>query len=87
MLDKNDVALLKGMFGELLHHELKANNKVFGNDLKREIRDEVHTLITASESRLIKRMDRLRDEIVDDVGSLFDENVLPQITELQLKLA
>lgn len=91
MLDNNDVALLKGMFGEILVD----NNNVFKTEikqefrqglaqalvennhvLKREIRDEVHSLIAASETRIITQ-----------IADLLHESVFPQITQLQAKLA
>lgn len=84
MLDTNDIAQLRGMFGELLVE----NNRT----LKREIRDETHSIVSAavfaSEQRLIQRIDdvekNLRQEIhdvKDAVIDIIDESVLPQIEE------
>lgn len=53
MLDKKDMTLLRGMFREVLEE----NN----HSLKREIRDEMHSVVNAavfaSEERMMKRMD------------------------------
>lgn len=64
MFDANEIAQLRG----ILHEVLQQNN----TDLKREMRDEVYSLISASEKR-----------IVSEIGELFDASVLPQIAELQ----
>lgn len=75
MLDNNDIALLKGMFeaqDTRFHHIITENNRV----LKREIRDEVHSLIAASETRVITH-----------IADLLHESAFPQITQLQAKLA
>ena len=82
MLDKNDIAILWGMFTE--------NNSI----LKREIRDEMHALIKASEAglireirstegRMITRMDSMKQEITDGVIDVIDDNILPQVQELR----
>ncbi len=97
MLDKNDIKLLKGMFKENnvslrqefkqeLKHELKTNNEVFGRDLKREIRDEMHSSISASENRVMKRMELLRLEMSLDMANFFDDRILPQIDRLDVRL-
>ena len=86
MLTKNDKLEIRGIFTEVLS---KNNEHIFQmmRDFKREIRDEVHSLIFASESRMMQRMDakleKLRTDIVNDIGSILDEAVLPQIAELQ----
>lgn len=75
MFDTNDIELLRGMFKEQdsrLLNAIKENN----HDLKKEIRDEIHALITASEKR-----------IVTEISELLDTAVLPQITELQTDMA
>ena len=48
MLDKKDIEILRGMFRE--------NNEIFATQLKREIRDEIHSFIRASESRILDAM-------------------------------
>ncbi len=82
MLTKNDKAEIRGIFIEVLS---KNNEHIFQimRDFKRDIRDEMHSLILASESRMMQRMDKLRSDIVNDIGSILDEAVLPQIAELQ----
>lgn len=64
MLDNNDITLLERMMRGLMQEALQQNNV----SLKREIREEVHSLISASEHRLIKRMDTVRFEIVSDLA-------------------
>lgn len=83
MLDKNDIKILRGMFRE--------NNEVFGAQLKREIRDEMYSVVNgavvASERRMIERMDSKMDsvkkEIIDGIIDVLDDNILPQIQELR----
>ncbi len=84
MLNKNDIQILRDMFRE--------NNEVFGSQLKREMRDEIHAIVNgavfASEERLSKKIDTLRDDILD----LVNEEILPQIDQcqrdiVQLKIA
>jgi len=89
MFTKEDVKVLRGMFQE--------NNKVlFGHmderdrDLKREIRDEMQSLISASEVRMIARIDAVEakvDGLRSDILEVIDDAILPQIAELQLKIA
>ena len=74
MLDKQDITLLRGMFRE--------NNE----DLKRDIRDEIHSSILASEHRMITRMDAMEDRILSNFNSFMDISVLPQIAELQVDM-
>ncbi|MEK9155596.1 MAG: hypothetical protein AAB839_03015 [Patescibacteria group bacterium] len=66
MLDQKDIHNLRGMFGELL----RENNEIFGRELKRDIRDEMHALIAASERRVI-------GEITEFIAS----SLLPQIDD------
>ncbi len=86
MLDTKDIEILRGMFRE--------NNEIFGAQLKREIRDEMYSVVKASEASLIRRMDSMKDElltrmdsmkkeIIDGVIDVIDDGVLPQIEELQ----
>lgn len=78
MLDKNDVALLRGMFLE--------NNEVFGRQLRRELRDEIHSVVNAavfaSEQRLMQRMDEMQDGILE----VINDGILPQIEENRLDI-
>ena len=62
MLDKKDIEILRGMFRE--------NNEIFATQLKREIRDEIHSFIRASESR-----------ILDAMGSMMDVQIAPRFDE------
>ena len=73
-MNENDIIQLKALFAEQDKRfvvALKQNNQ----DLKVEIRDEVHELIVAEEKRIISA-----------VGEILDESVLPQITELQREI-
>jgi len=90
MLSKKDIASLKMMVGELL----VVNNQTLRSDLTYEIREEMHSLIAASETRmttLVKQeikgvredIQLLRTEVVE----IIDESILPQITDLQLRIA
>lgn len=63
MLDKNDIKVLQGMFD------------AHGQMLKREIRDEVHSLIRASEHRII-------GEITDFIAS----SIVPQIDDHDVRI-
>ena len=73
-MNENDIIQLKALFAEQDKRfvvALKQNNQ----DLKVEIRDEVHELIVAEEKRIISA-----------VGEILDASVLPQITELQREI-
>jgi hypothetical protein len=67
MLSKNDIQILRGMFEE--------NNHV----LKREIRDEMHALIAASESKVIHRIELVKEEIIDGIIDTLDRDVYPRL--------
>ncbi len=75
MLSKNDIQILRGMFRE--------NNEVFGSQLKREIRDEMHALISASESKVIHRLEAkiesVKEEIIDGIIDVLDRDVYPRL--------
>jgi hypothetical protein len=86
MLSKNDIATLHGMFGKLL----RENNEVFGRELKRDVRDEIHSVVngavSASEQRMTEHMDVVEQRMIariDDGQSAIleaiDELVLPRI--------
>ncbi len=80
MLSKNDIQILCGMFEE--------NNHV----LKREIRDEMHALIVSSESKVIHRIELVKEEIIDGIIDILDRDVYPRLDGhdqdiAQLKLA
>ena len=75
MLDKQDIAILREMFVE--------NNHV----LRREIRDEFHSVlkaeITGSERRMIARMDIMKDEVIDGTLDILNDDVLPRVHVLE----
>ena len=82
MLSKNDLNELRGIMREVVEE----NNGV----LKREIRDEVHSLIKASEAGLIRRMDekmdQMKTEILDGVDDIVGGSLLPQIDDLDRRV-
>ncbi len=77
MLDKNDIQILREMFRE--------NNLTNNSILKREIRDEMHSVIRsevfASETRMMKRMKEMKEEIIDGITDVLDNSVLPRLDE------
>jgi hypothetical protein len=94
MLNTKDIALLQGMFQEQdkkfdrrLEERLEANNHI----LKREIRDEFHSVlkgeISTSERRMIARMDGVKEEILDGVSEIIGDRVLPQIDGLDHRVS
>ncbi len=97
MLNKNDVTMLRGMFVEVLDDrdvQWKADLDQRFHDFKHEIRDEIHSVVngavSASEARMMNRMDgsleRVKVEIIDAIGEILDESVLPQISDLQVDM-
>ncbi len=88
MLDKEDIAVLRGMFTE--------NNAI----LKREIRDELHSVVNAavfaSEQRMMKEFERVQKEfervheeiegVKDAVIDLVDETIMPKIEDNRMEI-
>lgn len=68
MLDKKDIEILRKMFQE--------NNELFGSCLKREMRDEMHAIVRASERRVI-------GEITDFIA----QSLLPQIDDHDVRIS
>lgn len=81
MLDTKDIQMLERMFGKILAEGLRANNEVFGSQLKREIRDEMRALLSASETRIMKKAHEIKVEIIDGITDVLDEGVLPRLDE------
>lgn len=78
------LAIIQNTVPRMIHEQLEINNHI----LKMEIRDEVHSLIKASEAGLIRRMDVLEekltkrmDEGFSSVLELIDDGLIPQIQE------
>ena len=71
MLDKGDIKVLQGMFEE------------HGKMLQREIRDEVHSLLRASEHRIIGE---ITEFIADAIISQIDDHKT-RMTRLEEKIA
>lgn len=86
MLDKQDIALLQGMFDK---QELKFDKKL--NDVRDELCDRMDGKITAaihaSEGRMLRRMTAMETRIINGVNELISDTILPQIEELRLKCA
>lgn len=90
MLDAQDIALLRGMFSEQETRILgivKRNNDVLRSDIMVDVRDEMHSCITAavgsSEKRVMNRIDQLIFDVRLCFAEILDERILPQITHLQ----
>lgn|SRR3989338_1191150 len=95
MLSAKDIQLLEKMFGKITENMvtkdmLRENNEVFGRQLKREMRDEIHAVVNgavfASEARMMKRMDNLREEILDGVSDIVGDEIFPQIDDLEIRV-
>ncbi|MEK9155662.1 MAG: hypothetical protein AAB839_03360 [Patescibacteria group bacterium] len=74
MLSKNDLHLLRGMFDNfhgVLRTELQEMFDEHGRTQKREIRDEMHSLLRAQ-----------KVEIVSEITEFIDSAILPQISDL-----
>ena len=82
MLDKQDIALLEGMFARHTVHfkEILDQNN---HDLKREIRDEMHSLLAALKTEFKTEIAALKVEIITGVTDLIDDGILPQIDDLR----
>ncbi len=89
----NSISALKetlpGMIKEVVQDLLEQNNHM----LKREIRDEIYSANKALENQLRRdmqqmrldiysNMQKMRVEIVTDIGEILDQSILPQITSL-----
>lgn len=91
MLDKEDIALLRGMF----------------SDVKHEMRDEIHSVVNAAvfalEQRMMKEFERVQKEfdrvqkefervheeiegVKDAVIDLVDETIMPKIEDNRLEI-
>ena len=87
-MKKSDLLEIREVVKEVVSEAIEANNHV----LKREIRDEFHSVlkgeIVASERRMITRMDQMEtrlekrmDEGFGAMTDLIDDGILPQIDE------
>lgn len=77
--------VLPGMFRE---HEIRFDQKL--DDLKMNLRDEIHSTVKASEAGLIRRMDALEQEMKEGfqtVLEVIDEGIDPQIQEQKKDIA
>jgi len=88
MLNKEDVRVLRGVIGEMLEE----NN----HSLKREISDEMHSVVNAavfaSEKRIVATLRAEIHTLRDDILDLVNDEILPQIDQcqrdiVQLKIA
>mgnify|MGYP001607276944 CR=1 FL=1 len=99
MLSKKDIQMFEKMFANVVTRDtlrdiLRENNEVFGAQLKREIRDEIHAVVNgavfASEERMMSvlagAIESVRNDIHtlrDDILDLVNDEILPQIDECQ----
>lgn len=86
MANKKDVAVTRGVLIEVLTAALKEQDVRFDqklHDLRLDVRDEIHSCISASEKRMMKRMDEIKEEIIDGITEVIDEGILPQISDLR----
>lgn len=79
MLNKSDIALMRGMVTEVLHveleKELRQQDVRFDqklHDLRLDIRDEIYFCIAASEVRTMKKMETMKEEIIADLRADVD---------------
>lgn len=90
MLSKNDMSALRGLMREAIIDTVPGMIESNNHILKREIRDEVHSLIKASEVGILRRMDAmhngLRTEILDGVAEIIGERIVPQIDDLDRRV-
>lgn len=92
---KKDEVLTRGVLLEVLAEALKEQDARFDQklvDLRLDIRDEIHSVVSASETRTMKKMDEMgrelrkemhgiKEEIIDGITDVLDESVLPQLDE------
>lgn len=111
MFDKQEVQFLEKMFAKVVTKDMfeKAMKDVVTkdvlrgelDDVKREIRDEMHSVVNgavaASERRMMKRMDDTKDEllqrmddmyeeILDGVSEIIGDRILPQIDDHDVRI-
>ncbi len=82
VIQKTVPGMIESVIRQTVPGMIEANNHI----LKREIRDEIHSLIKASEAGLIRRMDAIKGEILDGVAEIIDDRVLPQIDDLDRRV-
>ncbi len=86
MLDKNDIQILREMFRE--------NNETNNSALRRELRDEMQTMIVTSERSIIRQ---IRDEthalirasehrIIGEITEFIANAILPQIDHHDVRI-
>ena len=90
MAKNKDAAVTRGVLVEVLTSALKEQDHRFDqklHDLRQDVRDEIHSSILASEKRMMKYIDAVKIEIIDDFTDVLDEFVFPPIAELQADMA
>ncbi|MFZ2681982.1 MAG: hypothetical protein WAZ14_02735 [Patescibacteria group bacterium] len=75
MLNKQDIALLKGML------------EIQKKDIILDVRDEIHSCISASEARMMAKMHDMKIDIIHDVAELIDGSILPQTSDLDRRVS
>ncbi|MEK9155316.1 MAG: hypothetical protein AAB839_01585 [Patescibacteria group bacterium] len=85
MLNTKDIALLQGMFQE---QEKRSDQKLDQKleDLKINLRDEIHSTVKASEAGLIRRMDAMEERLHKDLEEFIDDNYSPRMYEAEQQI-
>jgi hypothetical protein len=93
MLSKADIQVLERMFEKnnaTIRTDMQGmfvkNNALLKGELKREIRDEMHSLIKASEAGLIRRMDDMETRLLDSMSSMVGDTLVPQLDDHEHRL-
>ncbi len=96
MFDKQEVQFLEKMFAKVVTKDMfeQAMKNVVTKDVLRgelddvkvEMRDEIHSCIAASEHRMMKRMDAMEERILDGVADIISDRILPQLDDHDVRL-
>lgn len=86
MLSKKDITLIGEILDQRLDQRLREQDLRFDqklHDLRLDVRDEIHSCISASESRMMKYINEIKVEIIDGLTDTLDEFVFPRLTDLE----
>ncbi len=85
MLSKKDIQVLRDVFTEN-NREWDKRLDIRFSDFKHEVRDEIRSCISASESRMTKMMHEIKDEILEGVTDIVGNEIVPQIDNHESRL-
>lgn len=68
--------------GALKEQDARFDQKL--HDLRLDVRDEIHSCVSASETRMTKKMIEIKEEIIDGITEIIDEGIFPQISDLRV---